>query len=289
MSSENNDEKTGEEKRAEWKVKRSKFSDEADFRTPQAVFDDLNERFGPFTLDAAASKENALVGQYYDEQADGLEQEWSGKVWCNPPYGRGLIAKWVKKGYEAVAGGLAQTVALLIPAYPDLGYWHDYIFPKASHLVFFRARIDFSGPFSTRGGASKNPSCCVVFSQGHSGVGIRILTMYRKGGWLIEENWDRETFEIRLRNGVFAKGRFLDEDKMVVQRGSTANLKMRSHSCTYEPLRSSLIEEGALVADGDRLRFTRDVTFGSPSAAASVVRAAQSNGRKIWKETSSTA
>ena len=39
-----------------------------DFWTPKAVFEALNERFGPFTLDAAASEENHLVELFYDKE-----------------------------------------------------------------------------------------------------------------------------------------------------------------------------------------------------------------------------
>ena len=55
-------------------------SEKNDFWTPQEVFDSLNERFGPFTLDAAASEENRKVEMFYDEAANSLKQNWKGKV-----------------------------------------------------------------------------------------------------------------------------------------------------------------------------------------------------------------
>ena len=56
------DELTSEQRKEfqNWaKGKKMPNSEKNDFRTPQAVFDALNERFGPFTLDAAASEDNA--------------------------------------------------------------------------------------------------------------------------------------------------------------------------------------------------------------------------------------
>ena len=72
-----------------------------DFWTPRDVFEALDERFGPYTLDAAASEENALVEDYYDKEANSLQQEWTGRVWCNPPYvkqdDKTTLKDWVLK------------------------------------------------------------------------------------------------------------------------------------------------------------------------------------------------
>lgn len=82
------------------------FSSETDmWATPQELFDELNNEFS-FTLDACAVRENAKCHNYYTPEQDGLAQPWTGRVWCNPPYGRSL-GKWVKKASEtAESGGL---------------------------------------------------------------------------------------------------------------------------------------------------------------------------------------
>lgn len=265
-------------------------SDKDDFHTPQPVFDALNERFGPFTLDAAASADNALVAEHYDTQANSLEQDWTGRVWCNPPYVRGEhspngIIDWVRKAWDSVESGQAELVAMLIPAYISNYYWHDTVFPNASHLVIFRARLNFKGPYAVTHGASRQASVCVVFQHCWSGVGIQVLRMSNRGEWLTEETWDRELLEIRLTNGVLATGMFLDNNQFVVQAGSTANLEPRPSWRTPDrKIRARLEAEGALFAqDDETLVFTRDVTFKSPSAAASIVRAVNSNGQKLWK------
>lgn len=50
-------------------------------------------------------------------------------------------------------------------------------------------------------------------------------------------------------------------------------------------MRETLMGEGSLVERGDRLVFTRDVEFASPSAAASVVHGGHANGLTGWKTT----
>lgn len=49
-------------------------------------------------------------------------------------------------------------------------------------------------------------------------------------------------------------------------------------------MRAELQKSGVLTSDGDRLRFTQDHTFSSPSLASSVILAHSSNGRIDWKD-----
>lgn len=55
----------------------------------------------------------------------------------------------------------------------------------------------------------------------------------------------------------------------------------------YTPMvcerRMDLQKNGVLIPDGDRLRFTQDFTFTSPSLAAAVVLGRTANGRIEWK------
>ena len=69
--------------------------------TPQDFFDKLNEEFH-FTLDAAASPENAKCRKYFTEQDDGLTKSWKGEtVFVNPPYCR-KTGSWVKKHITSI-------------------------------------------------------------------------------------------------------------------------------------------------------------------------------------------
>ena len=129
------------------------FSSSTDlWATPQDFFDKLNAEFG-FELDVCATPDNAKCARYFTKQDDGLAQEWSGKIWMNPPYGR-EIGAWMKKAYEAAQNGA--TVVCLVPARTDTNWWHEY---AIKHEVrFIRGRLKF-------GGAKSNapfPSAIVV-------------------------------------------------------------------------------------------------------------------------------
>ena len=68
-------------------------------------------------------------------------------------------------------------------------------------------------------------------------------------------------------------------------KGSTARLKGTATWTSYKGLRDKLLADGMLEAaeQPNLLRFTEDVPFASPSAAAAVVYAGNQNGRVAWR------
>lgn len=127
-------------------------SNTPEWSTPQKLFDELNAEFC-FTLDPAATKENAKCTKFYTKEDDGLSKDWTGeRVYLNPPYGR-EIHKWIKKACE----GGAKIAVCLLPARTDTAWWHDYC--MKGEIRFIRGRLKF--------GDSKNsapfPSAIVIF------------------------------------------------------------------------------------------------------------------------------
>lgn len=117
-------------------------SKEEKWATPQDFFDKLNDEFH-FTLDAAASPDNAKCPVYFTEEQDGLVQSWEGHtVWCNPPYCR-KTGLWVKKAYEEHQR-TGCTVVMLLPSRTDVRWFHDYILGKAE-IRFIKGRLKFGG------------------------------------------------------------------------------------------------------------------------------------------------
>lgn len=120
-----------------------------EWATPQDFFDRLNKQFN-FTLDPCATPENAKCEKFFTEEDDGLTQDWGGhRVFCNPPYGRGL-KDWVRKAYEESKKGA--LVVMLIPARTDTSYWHEFIVGGGADIRFLRGRLKFgdganSAPF----------------------------------------------------------------------------------------------------------------------------------------------
>lgn len=136
------------------------FSSATDlWETPQDFFDKLNDEFC-FDLDVCALPENAKCDRYFTPEQDGLRQQWTGTVWCNPPYGR-QIGRWVEKAEKSSEDGT--TVVMLLPARTDTKWFHQYIYGK-TEIRFIPGRLKFGG--------SKNsapfPSMVVIFKKGNA-------------------------------------------------------------------------------------------------------------------------
>jgi len=92
--------------------------------TPDDVYDKLNSEF-QFTLDPCPLGGNG-----------GLHMSWEGqRVYCNPPYGRG-IGDWLKKATETA------LAVFLLPARTDTRWWHDYAL-RATEIRFIKGRLSF--------------------------------------------------------------------------------------------------------------------------------------------------
>lgn len=113
-----------------------------EWSTPQNMFVELHREFN-FTVDAAASKDNAKCKRYFDKETNGLMQNWAGEtVWCNPPYGR-QIGKWMKKALVE-SRHPRTTVVMLVPVRTDAAWFHDYVYHRAE-IRFLRGRLKFGG------------------------------------------------------------------------------------------------------------------------------------------------
>jgi len=133
-----------------------------DWETPQHLFDAVNTRFGPFTVDAAANKRNTKCERFWDKW--GAERDWTGeRIWCNPPYSRSA-QKWF---IAHAAKCEADIAVLLVPSRTDTIAWHKYIMASASKIFFVKGRITFVGAEA----GAPFPSALVVFERsGRTGL-----------------------------------------------------------------------------------------------------------------------
>lgn len=124
--------------------------------TPQWLFDELNQKHGPFTVDVAASAANRKCSRFYDLTTNGLEQSWHGEhVWCNPPYSN--IGIWVAKAmHEVFVNGCPRAVLLLPSNRTEQQWWQAQIEPvrdrgRGVSTDFLSRRINFGTPANPDG------------------------------------------------------------------------------------------------------------------------------------------
>ena len=128
-------------------------SKKEEWETPQNLFDELNKEFS-FDVDVCALPENAKCKKFFTPEENGLQKNWGGTCWCNPPYGR-KIGEWVKKASESNA-----TVVMLLPARTDTKWFHEYIYGKAE-VRFIKGRLKFGDAKN----AAPFPSMIVIFKR----------------------------------------------------------------------------------------------------------------------------
>jgi phage N-6-adenine-methyltransferase len=129
-------------------------------RTPQDFFSRLDREF-QFDLDAAATKKNALCERYFTKKDSAFDHKWTGSVYVNPPYGRG-IPQWCEKAC-AESKHNAITVVMLLPARTDTRWFHDCIMKHPHEVRFLPGRLKFEGEKD----AAPFPSMVVIWRMWH--------------------------------------------------------------------------------------------------------------------------
>lgn len=131
----------------------SRSSDE--WYTPPSLFEVLGLTFD---LDPAAPSGGVPwvpAARYFTKREDGLSQPWSGRVWLNPPYGRGT-ERWLRKLADH-GDGLALVFARTDTA------WFQRVATQATALCFVGGRLRFRRPDGTPGDTAPAPSLLVAF------------------------------------------------------------------------------------------------------------------------------
>lgn len=135
---------------------------------PPEDFAVLQARFG-FSIDVAASKENAKLPRFLTKIENGLVCCWSNeRVYCNPPYSK--IGHWIDKAWSEAN---AQLIVLLLPANrTEQRWWQEGIEPYRDRpgsplrVEFLAGRIRFLKAGQTHIGANERPpfgSCLSVW------------------------------------------------------------------------------------------------------------------------------
>jgi len=154
-------------------------------------FAEFEERHGPFTIDVAATAHNAKCDRFYDLDADGLAQDWSGeRVWCNPPYSE--IRPWVAKAWTSYATTLG--IAMLLPASrTEQQWWQQMVEPYRDRggsplsSRFLAGRMRFLRPGQTAVGPNERPPFGCVLLVWQPSVDQLVWTPERIVGGLFGE------------------------------------------------------------------------------------------------------
>lgn len=134
-------------------------SDSVEWYTPPHIRDAVVHALGGIVdVDPCADAGRTFPARtHYTVEDNGLGKRWRGRIYMNPPYGRGIIA-WTTKLRDEMTSGWAIEAVALLPARLDTRWWHDLSAPEA---CFLRGRLTFSGYES----AAPFPSVAVYFGS----------------------------------------------------------------------------------------------------------------------------
>lgn len=119
------------------------------------------EALGKFDLDPCAPTEKpgwTKCTKEYNITHNGLAQPWQGRVWMNPPYGKGMD-KWLKKLKEH-GNGIA-----FIFARTETRQFFDHIWQDADAILFLKGRVKFHAPDGSQKGPANAPSVLVAYGK----------------------------------------------------------------------------------------------------------------------------
>ena len=116
-------------------------SGDNEWYTPAKYIEAAREVLGSIDLDPASNdfaNETVKASTYYTEERDGLEQEWFGNIWMNPPYSTALLSRFADK---LISSNFSQAIVLVNNATETA--WFEKMISKATAVVFHKGRIRF--------------------------------------------------------------------------------------------------------------------------------------------------
>lgn len=99
----------------------------------------------------------------YTVKDDGLTKKWFGRVYMNPPYGKGM-EKWIEK-LKNHGNGIA-----LIFARTETKFFFNHIWDDADAVLFVKGRIRFYNIKGEQKGTPGAPSIFVAYGKSNADI-----------------------------------------------------------------------------------------------------------------------
>ena len=149
-----------------------------DWCTPPVIVEAVRAAFGgAIDLDPCGNEQSVVgAGAEFrlERGQDGLAIGWTGRVYVNPPFGRGLRA-WVQKAVASSTSPVYARTIMLLPAAVDTRHWQQDIFPNARAICWVRGRIKFLGAKASA------PMACALVYFGARGEAVELAAQVHAG------------------------------------------------------------------------------------------------------------
>jgi phage N-6-adenine-methyltransferase len=116
--------------------------------TPPQYIEAARKVLGEIDLDPATSpmaQKTVRAKQFFTEDTNGLDREWHGRVWLNPPYHRDLAPAFISKLVAEIEAGHVTAAVMLTNNSTDTD-WFDTALRACASVCFTHGRIAFTTP-----------------------------------------------------------------------------------------------------------------------------------------------
>jgi phage N-6-adenine-methyltransferase len=148
--------------------------------TPKEYIDAAREVMGDIYLDPASSdiaQETVQAITYHTKETNGLECEWRGTVWLNPPYASDLIGKFIDKlCFEYTNERVEEAIVLVNNATET--EWFNQLVSNASAVVFPKSRVKFYMPNGKTGAPLQGQAIIYLGDKKD-----KFLNVFNEFGW----------------------------------------------------------------------------------------------------------
>jgi N6-adenosine-specific RNA methylase IME4 len=142
------------------------YTGEMEWYTPASYVETARLVLGEIDLDPASCEHAQRVvkaQRFYTVDTDGLDKQWHGRVWLNPPYAGELIAAFAKKLLDELERGNVTAAIMLTNGYTDTSWFHA-LADKSSAFCLTSGRIKFESPYGEKC-APPNGQCFFYFGN----------------------------------------------------------------------------------------------------------------------------
>lgn len=152
--------------------------------TPSEYIEAARSVMGEIELDPAScelANRTVRAGRFFTAQDDGLRQEWSGRVWMNPPYASELIGQFCSKFTEHYSKGDIKEAIVLVNNATETT-WFNVLIEQASAVIFPKGRVKFKTPNGEMGAPLQGQA--VIYFGDNPGMFMKHFEPFGWGAFL---------------------------------------------------------------------------------------------------------
>lgn len=149
--------------------------------TPSHIIDAARAVLGEIDLDPAScelANQTVKAAKFFTADDDGLNHEWRGRIWLNPPFAKGLIDKFVDKLSAEIDSGNVTSAIVLVDNATETG-WFRKLVDKCANMVFTTGRINFLKEGTMEAGSPTRGQAFLYFG----GDAEKFFSVFKQFGW----------------------------------------------------------------------------------------------------------